>query len=520
MQANDDQILIKTKDGDFKSVDFNEPGVEEKQQQDVKKDNQSQNQNKKDQAGDNKALSAEPINKDNNIVKEEAGEVRELAEKQDTKASKARQELQSLLNSQQESVKSSQEQVNEMLDNNSKEKNNIAEEKKQDIKQKNKQNFEQKKEIKSVMGDGEKEKVNKLNQENKKVEENKKRTTDAGENAFSPIPEEHTSNGFYFDIEDEKEIENIRDKKRGNRRNKYQQVIKNLVNKIIKNLDFQLPEGTLSRFKQTIEAYLRGVMERIEFENVLTRRAEMGGLGIAEEKVKQVLTQAKNYKERLEKNFELLEQEIEDEKNNFSEQKEKQENQEKQKNDQAQKDKNSINEFRQKMQQVQAGEGFDLKEKKPQATSVQADKKQATVNVEPGGEDVSIKEPKKEELIQKQTESQKTSYSSRVQGPVEELANFNLENFRKLAENAKQSTDKILEKIELLTNQSYEKRAEGIEAWYRSPVYKMYLSLGSQSMEEGKPIEEVIKEKQENAEKTLSMAEFDAIAELNNKLNY
>ncbi len=103
----------------------------------------------------------------------------------------------------------------------------------------------------------------------------------------------------------------------------------------------------------------------------------------------------------------------------------------------------------------------------------------------------------------------------RLQGPVEELGNMDLVNFKRLADEPKEAAKKIKEKIELLGEESYTKRHQGINAWRNSPLYKMYLAIGQQSIKEGKPVEEVIKEKNGQS---LSAEQFNAVLDLNKEL--
>lgn len=107
-----------------------------------------------------------------------------------------------------------------------------------------------------------------------------------------------------------------------------------------------------------------------------------------------------------------------------------------------------------------------------------------------------------------------------LSGPVQELQDMTLRNFKRLADTAEARADKILEKINLLEQDSYTKKAQGIEAWRRSETYKLYLALGAESMIENKKIEEIAKEKQAKGEDFLEADEFSAISDLNKKLRF
>jgi len=103
-------------------------------------------------------------------------------------------------------------------------------------------------------------------------------------------------------------------------------------------------------------------------------------------------------------------------------------------------------------------------------------------------------------------------------GPVEELERLDLEEFRRFGKIAKQAVSKLYQKIDLLGDESIELKASAIKAWHRSPLYKMYVQTGQQSMETGKSIEDILR--QDVSGNTLSIDEFQAIADLNRKLNF
>ncbi len=64
------------------------------------------------------------------------------------------------------------------------------------------------------------------------------------------------------------------------------------------------------------------------------------------------------------------------------------------------------------------------------------------------------------------------------------------------------------------------KKAKAIQAWKDSQIYKLYLEIGEDSINKGKPITEVIKEKQEKGVPTLTEEEFNSILELNEDLRF
>lgn len=105
-------------------------------------------------------------------------------------------------------------------------------------------------------------------------------------------------------------------------------------------------------------------------------------------------------------------------------------------------------------------------------------------------------------------------------GPVEELSYMTLQNFRRLASGPAQQAEKILAKIALLEKDSVTKKAQGIEAWRNSEVYRLYLDLGEESLKLAKNISTIIQDRLNNNQDTLSAEEFAAISDLNKNLRF
>jgi hypothetical protein len=113
-----------------------------------------------------------------------------------------------------------------------------------------------------------------------------------------------------------------------------------------------------------------------------------------------------------------------------------------------------------------------------------------------------------------------TTPKSVLTGPVQELQSFDLVGFRRLGETAEERVKKILARINLLEQDSYTKKAQGIAAWRDSEVYKIYLQIGTGSMVAGKEVADFIKQKQVQNEDILSIEEFSSISDLNKQLRF
>lgn len=110
-------------------------------------------------------------------------------------------------------------------------------------------------------------------------------------------------------------------------------------------------------------------------------------------------------------------------------------------------------------------------------------------------------------------------FTPKLTGPVEELRVLTLKDFRRLSRDPREATLKLKDKIDLLEEQAFDVKTQGIKAWQDSEVNKLYLDILRKSLE-GKPINDVIAEREAKGELSLSKAEFDAIMELNRKLRF
>ncbi len=110
--------------------------------------------------------------------------------------------------------------------------------------------------------------------------------------------------------------------------------------------------------------------------------------------------------------------------------------------------------------------------------------------------------------------------ASKLMGRVEELAGMDLATWRLLDENPRIRAGKILGKVQNLEQESFIRRSQGVDAWRSSETYRLYLSLGQNSLEHGKQVAQVISEMQAQGQPTLTLDEFEAISDLNRMLRF
>ncbi len=109
---------------------------------------------------------------------------------------------------------------------------------------------------------------------------------------------------------------------------------------------------------------------------------------------------------------------------------------------------------------------------------------------------------------------------SKFGGPLEELGSMSLVDFRRFGKNSKEAIKKIMEMFELLEEEGFNKRMAGIKAWRQSPINKLYLAIGQESIIKKKDIKQVIEMRKKEKKEYLSEKEFNVIMELNKRLRY
>lgn len=140
--------------------------------------------------------------------------------------------------------------------------------------------------------------------------------------------------------------------------------------------------------------------------------------------------------------------------------------------------------------------------------------------VEPKKPTLIFKETKSEPPVRKEPDEERLKFKTKLVGPIEELENLNLTDFRRLAKNPREACDKIFDKIRLLKEESFIHEVKAIKAWQKSPLNQLYLEEGEQSLQEGINLETVIAKRKEAGQSYLSIDEFKAIMDFNKKLRY
>jgi len=101
---------------------------------------------------------------------------------------------------------------------------------------------------------------------------------------------------------------------------------------------------------------------------------------------------------------------------------------------------------------------------------------------------------------------------------VMELQSYTLDDFHRLSKDPVQAAQKIEQKIDILGQWMYVKRAQGIDAWKESSVMRLYREHLQQSLLADMPITEVIERRIAAGQVALTLDEIGALTDLSSRL--
>jgi hypothetical protein len=137
-----------------------------------------------------------------------------------------------------------------------------------------------------------------------------------------------------------------------------------------------------------------------------------------------------------------------------------------------------------------------------------------------------VKEP--EEVVAKdsrpRTESGKIKMediqiSPKVYTPVDELKYMTVKNFRNLSNDPVRAMEVIKKKIEVLGQEDYGKKVEGVAGWKASPINHMYIEAYQEAIGSGVSVEDILTKRRTANPDYITSAEFEAILAFNQEIN-
>ncbi len=105
-------------------------------------------------------------------------------------------------------------------------------------------------------------------------------------------------------------------------------------------------------------------------------------------------------------------------------------------------------------------------------------------------------------------------------GLIDELQAMDLKDFRRLGESAEEAAAAVREKMETLSQDSFTEKLKGISAWQQSPIHRLYLAMGRESVMAGTSIRDLVEQRHAANQPFLTEEEFHVIADLNHSLRF
>jgi len=329
------------------------------------------------------------------------------------------------------------------------------------------------------------------------------------------------------------------------------------VDYIIKKGNFEFESEKLrQRFEDIITLYLKGAQSRVETKILLKRNKDIGGLGFDENIIEEILnlseepfediiesnknkeSEDKNKKEKKQENKKAVAEKEKDKEPEKKEDKQEEDSEEEGKK-QIKKEEELKKDLKKQVKKINQKKGSELEDKNnitPQKSYDENKKKQeqkdqkqslkkedSQQSQEDTSENFSEKEGvnifKKESHSRVNNKKKGINIFSRSHGPIDELRILTLEDWRRWGD-SNEAAKNIKDKIDLLGEESLEKKSKAIEAWKQSEIYNLYLEIGKESINKGKSIKEVIEDRKKQNKPTLTQEEFNAILDLSQELRF
>jgi len=338
-----------------------------------------------------------------------------------------------------------------------------------------------------------------------------------------------SSADFFFSSEDEEEIKEVAEKINGygdNFNNRIEEQLSNIIAKVEINFG---SEDLTNRFREIIKIYLRGVRDKVDTKQTLMKTFMAGGLGFDQESantVMEVVDQQKNGQintkikapakiklpedlvDKRDKEAKFLGRRDADYDLVKALEKKKQDREEKTKTQLSPQPESGIIKIKptKKSEELDliSSSQLEIKEPVDPASAYNHQPRPANYDKNASGK-IKMSDVK---------------HVPKIMGPIDELKYLDLANWRRLSPDKNKIKDKILKKIKLLEEEGYDKRIAGVKAWRQSPVNKLYLVMGQESINENKPIDIIIQERKAAGKEVLDNEEFNTVLDLNKDLKF
>ncbi len=274
------------------------------------------------------------------------------------------------------------------------------------------------------------------------------------------------------------------------RTRKFDPVLEQAINECIRNINLKetLEEHLMTRLRNLISSRLRDVRNREQILTVLQREEKVGGMGFEPAEADRITQVIENvYQEKrasVEEEAKAKIQRIQEEQKKKIEERRKRESEE------------HAAWYREKVAPAKGEEALrhliveGSKQPLPPAT----------------GRPASL--------------DGITGPGARLTGLADELRSMDIEAYRRLSRDPQQAAERVMEKLETLKRESFDRWTEGVEAWRQSPLQQQYLKLVAESFGSGKPVAQLVEEKRKTNPRLPSAEELGSIIALNGRIQF
>jgi len=356
------------------------------------------------------------------------------------------------------------------------------------------------------------------------------------------------SSNFFFSSKDEEEVRHLANKLKNFGKNKVvedkEKFIK-IAKLVVKTLNLSFSSDNLrDRFENIIATYARGIRNKIDTKQTILKEVESGGLGFNKELTDNIInvsgdiinSSIKNEKEHEQKQNNEIKKNI----NKINIDKEKKElnnindrdiaydfNELKKQKDKKIENKNnkqktlSLKELNLRKNNNEENKNIkkikEVEKIKEKADIINPEIKLEIKSKINKSDQADIVKKRVQETEQGKVKMHDVKYVPKLTGPIEELEEMSLIDFRRLDSDPDIAIKKIIEKIKYLEDDGYDKRLAGIKAWRKSPLNLRYLRIGQESISAKQGINAIIDSKGED---NLTFKEFKSIMSLNKNLRF
>lgn len=113
-----------------------------------------------------------------------------------------------------------------------------------------------------------------------------------------------------------------------------------------------------------------------------------------------------------------------------------------------------------------------------------------------------------------------TKEKPKLLGPIDELREMDIIEFRRLDPNPIKACDKVYEKLQTLEKDSFADKAKGIAAWRQSPVMRLYLEIGKASIVQKEAVTSIVEKRKASGRPYITLDEFQTIMDFNEKIRF